>query len=100
MPEDLAEAYYWLRKSAVRGDALAQSLLGFMYLYGAGMPEDLIIAYMWLNLAAAQGHEVANEMREMLEKSMTAAQIDEGQRLCREWKPGLNGIKLKYPLPN
>ena len=100
VPKDSAQAVAWYRKSAEQGDDNAQFFLGRMYRDGIGVPKDLLISYMWLNLAAAQGHEVANEMREMLEKSMTAAQIDEGQRLCREWKPGLNGIKLKYPLPN
>jgi len=42
---------------------------------------------MWLNLAAAQGFEKAAELRDLLEKAMTPAQLAEAQRLAREWKP-------------
>ena len=58
-----------------------------MYARGDGVPKDEVIAYMWRNLAAAQGEEIAKKAREALEGMMTPAQIAEGQRLSREWKP-------------
>jgi len=42
-------------------------------------------AYMWVNLAAAQGVDDAVRMRDNLVKKLTASQIEEGQRLAREW---------------
>jgi hypothetical protein len=40
---------------------------------------------MWLNLAAAQGLENSIKMRDSLIKKLTPSQIEEGQRLAREW---------------
>ena len=85
--KDLVQAVFWIRKSAKQGDADAQSNLGAMYARGDGVPKDEVISYMWRNLAAAQGDEIAKKAREDLEKAMTPAQIAEGQRLSREWKP-------------
>ncbi|MCX6602910.1 MAG: tetratricopeptide repeat protein [Acidobacteria bacterium] len=87
VPKDLAQAAFWYRKSADQGNAPAQSNLGAMYATGKGVPKDLVIAYMWRNLAAAQGNAFAKEAREVLEQIMTPAQIAEGQRLSRAWKP-------------
>jgi len=57
-----------------------------MYFKGQGVPLDYVLAYMWATLAAAQGLESASEMRDILEKRMTPAQLAEAQRLAREWK--------------
>jgi len=51
------------------------------------VPKDLVSAYMWSNLGAAQGQENAKTLRDALEKLMTRSQIEEAQRLTREWKP-------------
>ena len=40
---------------------------------------------MWLNLAAAQGDEDARELRDIVAGQMTPSQIEEAQRLAREW---------------
>jgi len=42
---------------------------------------------MWFNLAAAQGVKQAAEARDRLAPKMSSAQIEEAQRLAREWKP-------------
>jgi uncharacterized protein len=75
------------RRSAEQGNASEQVNLGVMYAKGDGVPKDLVIACMWGNLAAAQGDGDAENAREALGKIMTSAQIAEGQRLSREWKP-------------
>jgi hypothetical protein len=41
---------------------------------------------MWFSLAAAQGYQDAVKNRDMVERSMTPAQIAEAQKLAREWK--------------
>ena len=85
LPEDDAEAVRWYRLAAEQGDARAQSNLGYHYANGEGIPEDLVLAYMWYNLAAAQGHDLAQRNKALTEQRMTRAQINEAQRLSREW---------------
>ena len=80
-------AVFWYRKSGDQGHAPAQLALSSAYYDGEGVPKDLVIAYMWANLAAAQGNFGAKATREALKKEMTPAQIAEGQRLSREWRP-------------
>jgi hypothetical protein len=77
----------WYRKAADQGYAPAQSLLGFIYVDGRGVPRDFDIAYMWFDLAAARGDEFGVKGRNDLILMMTLAQIAEGQRLARVWKP-------------
>ena len=85
VPRDAAEAVRWYRLAAEQGDARAQSNLGYHYANGEGVPEDLVLAYMWYNLAAAQGHDLAQRNKALTEQRMTRAQINEAQRLSREW---------------
>jgi TPR repeat protein len=83
------EAVTWFRKAAEQGHRLGQLNLGFSYMEGWGVPQDFILAYMWFNLAAAaaQGETTAAQMRDILGKKMTPAQIAEAQKLSHEWKP-------------
>jgi len=53
--QDYAEAVTWYRKSADRGDAAAQFLLGNMYNEGRGVPQDYATAVSWYRKAADQG---------------------------------------------
>jgi TPR repeat protein len=50
------DAILWLTKAATQGHALAQSLLGHMYLTGEQIPKDYAKALMWLTKAAEQGN--------------------------------------------
>jgi hypothetical protein len=74
-----------LRTCAEQGNANAQVRLGWMYATGEGVPEDVVLAYMWANLAAAQGSSAAPSVKIIIEERMTREQIDEAQRLSREW---------------
>jgi len=88
VPKDDVPSAFWLRKSAEQGNARAQELMGLKYFHGDGVPKNRVLSYMWANLAAAQGAYHAQQTRETLEDGrMTPAQIAEGQRLSREWKP-------------
>jgi TPR repeat protein len=44
-----------LVRLALRGNARAQSQLGFMYEYGRGMPQNFVLAAAWYSRAAEQG---------------------------------------------
>jgi TPR repeat protein len=84
---DYATALRLLRPFAEQGDAVAQAVLGGMYLMGENVPQDYVIAHMWFNLAAAGGEKEAVGFRDKTAALMTPAQIAEAQKLAREWKP-------------
>ena len=86
-PKDYAEAARWYKLAAEQGNASAQVNLGFMYDEGQGVSKSLIQAYLWYNLSAAQGNENAIKNRKILEREMTAAQIEEAQRLSTKYRP-------------
>ena len=57
-----------------------------MYSNGHGVTQNIVQAHKWYSLAGANGHTKAAAYRDTLAKQMTPAQIDEAQRLAREWK--------------
>ena len=83
---DYATAARIIRPLAESGDATAQYNLGVFYDNGLGVPQDKINAYMWFSLAAAQGREGAAAIRDLMARRMTPTQIEEAQKLAREWK--------------
>jgi len=85
VPQDYAEAAKWFRMAAEQGVADAQFNLGVMYANGDGVPQDYVKAYMWLNLAAARGKSEDKKSRDTVAGWMTPAEIQEAQRLAREW---------------
>ena len=87
VPQDYAAAAKWYKLSAEQGLATAQVALGVLYANSRGVPQDDLSAYLWFSLAAAQGDQGATLNRDMLAKLMTPAQLTEGRRLVREWKP-------------
>ena len=92
--QDYAIAITWYRKAAEQGDTDAQCMLGRMYQSGVGVSQDFVQAHKWLNLAAArlgasekEKLDAALRERDALAAKMTPAQIEEAQKLAREWKP-------------
>ena len=85
VPVVYAEAARWYRLAAEQGYGDAQHNLGGMYELGEGVPQDYVLAYMWLNLAVAQGIEASQNRKDRVEQQMTREQIDEAQRMSREW---------------
>ena len=84
---DYESALRLIRPLAEQGDANAQYNFGVFYDNGLGVPQDKVRAYMWFNLSAAQGREGAAAFRDLIARRMSPAQIDEAQKLAREWKP-------------
>jgi TPR repeat protein len=84
---DYATAVLLNRPLAEQGDANAQYNLGTFYDNGLGVPLDKVRAYMWFSLSAAQGRDGAAAFRDLIARRMTPAQIEEAQKLTREWKP-------------
>ena len=86
VPQDYKETVKWFRLSAEQGYATAQFTLGLMYYQGKGVPQDYVSAHMWMNLSGSNGHEGGVKGRNALEKKMTPSQLEEAQRLARNWK--------------
>ena len=93
VPQDYGQALVWYRKAAEQGAAAAQGNLGVMYAKGEGVPRDDAQAYMWFNLAASRAsddgntelRETAIEGRDEVAAKLTPAQVEEAQRMAREW---------------
>lgn len=83
--QDYRKAASWQRKAANQGHPDAQFILGVMYELGQGVPQDFVLAYKWFLLAASQGAKGAMESRSSLAAKLSPTQIQEGQRLAREW---------------
>lgn len=83
--KDVKEALKWFQLSAEQGYSEAQFNLGNMYSRGIGVLLDRVRAHMWFNLAGAGGNEKAPEHRDQEERLLTAVQVDEAQRMAREW---------------
>jgi uncharacterized protein len=84
---DYATAVRLIRPLAEQSDANAQYKLGVFYDNGLGVPQDKVSAYIWFNLSASQGREGAAAFRDLIARRMTPAQIEEAQKLTREYKP-------------
>jgi TPR repeat protein len=106
IPQDFALAADWCQKAAEKGAHDGQLLLGEMYENGLGVLQDFVTAYMWYSLAArgfsnlsslsadkisrdvhSQFMVRAVNARDALVRRMTPAQVAEGQRLAKEWRP-------------
>ena len=85
VPQDYKEAVKWYKKSAEQGDSDAQYNLGVRFYNGEGVIHDYVMAHMYWNLAASKGHKNAIKGRGIVEKKMTASQIEKAEDLAREW---------------
>ncbi len=79
------EAASWYSKAAVQGNAPAQFNLGVMNANGQGIPQNLVEAYKWFSLAETALGEQAASNRKLIEADMTTQQVEEAQKLAREW---------------
>ena len=55
-----------------------------MYDGGKGVLQDSVMAHMWYNIAGANGDKMGADNRAKIEKTMTASQIAEAQKLARK----------------
>lgn len=84
--QNYALAAQWYRKAAEHvlplcaGADEGRYRLALLYIEGHGVPQDYVQAYFWLRLVGPE--ENVNKAK----VHMTAAQIDEGERLVKQWK--------------
>ena len=92
VPLDFVEAMRWYRQAAGQGYAPAQYNLGLLYYYGQGTPQDYVQAHLWVTLAAStatgEDKEKFSAMRGEIALKMTLRQMEEADRLAKNWKPG------------
>ena len=79
-------AVKWYTLAAEQGDPLAQYNLGRLYYLGKGVPENLVYAHMWAKHASSNGFEMDAELAELLKELMTENQINEANRLEKEYE--------------
>jgi uncharacterized protein len=82
--QDYKQAAFWYQKAADQEDALGQYNLGIMYFKGDGVAQNFVKSYALLNISAANGHDSAVKSRDIILKTMSSKQIEEGQALTRK----------------
>ena len=83
--QNYKEAVRWFRKSAEQGIVRSQYNLGRMYATGQGVIQDYVMAHMYWSIAAVSGDEWSIENKGRAENIMTDSQLEESQKLAREW---------------
>ena len=69
---------------AAQGDARAQYAAGILYQKGNGVLQDNALAWFWFTKAAQNGHDKAEQMRSLLEESMTPAELEQAGKYLEE----------------
>jgi TPR repeat protein len=88
-----AEMLKWIRMIAEHNATDAQIKLGSMYEAGVrGVQQDHVQAYVWFNIAKIHALDgrlraAAEEQLKHVANKLTSEQIDEAQRLARDWQP-------------
>jgi len=85
---DNAQAIAWFRKAADQGFTLAQFKLGVAYENGEGVTRDPVLAYAHYAIAARANNAEYASYRDDVAKSLTPAQLREGQALAASWQAG------------
>lgn len=91
--QNFEQALQWFEAAAHQNHPDAQYNVALMHKNGMSVPVDFVKSYTWANIAAVQGHLGAINLRDGLLQSMTPAQVVEGQRASRDWKPA--AVKAK-----
>lgn len=88
VPLDYNESHDWFERAAEQGHDAAQWMLGSLfYSFGRGdVARDDVRGAMWLYLAVSENDGHDRTPLDMLEARMTPAQVEEAQRLAREWR--------------
>lgn len=84
VPQDYAEALKWYGLAAKQGSAMAQERLGMMYARGQGILRNDVIAHMWTSIASVNGDPDAGELRKIISRLMTNADISKAQQMASE----------------
>ena len=78
-------AVWWYRQAAQCGHTVAQLNLGDLYASGIGVAADPVQSWLWLGLAARAGNDWAVLRQAEVGRTMTPAQLADGQSLLGKW---------------
>lgn len=87
------DAIHWYTRAAMQGEPTAYLSLGQCYLNGIGVARNTVEAYRWFLLASKKlrtspnNKLSADHSLQELKKTMSAKQIEEGQRLADRYVP-------------
>ena len=81
---DYATALREWKPLAEQGNVSVQYNLGLMYRNGQGVKLDNVYAHMWGHLAASNGNKSGRELRHIVAKRITSADITVARKLARE----------------
>ena len=84
--QNYMEALKWFNKAAKQNNPKAQYNLGVMYSLGEGVPQDYIKSYIWFSLAYSNGFEQAKSKILLLNKVMTASEMENAAAQAAEMK--------------
>ena len=82
--KDFSTAIKWYLFAAENGHAKAQAKLGYMYVNGEGVNKNYVRAYMWGRLSEINENREGSELKRIMTIELTAAKIEEAERLVRE----------------
>lgn len=88
--KDDTAALRWLTKAANKGHTRALFIVGALHAKGRGAERNLVQAHKFFSLAEKNGVKDASRNRELAASKMTPDQVEEAQRLAREWVPKNN----------
>lgn len=83
---DYERAAHWYRMAAERGLADGQFQLASMQFLGQGIAPDYVDAYYWFTRASEGGRADAAEVRNLLSRLMSEAQIWEAEDRLGQWR--------------
>ena len=66
MAQDYDEAFKWMEKAALQGNASAQTGVGICYYYGYGVKRNKNTGREWINKAAVMGDSYAKDVLKTL----------------------------------
>ena len=81
---DYVNALHVFRSLSEKGNADAQTMLGWMYAYGVEIPKDYTYAYMWGEISKSNGDKHGADVMANAAEKMTPADISAAQKLARE----------------
>lgn len=97
MKADRSFARYWLTVAAEQGHAKAQGNLGRMLRKGRPNSREVVESYKWLKLSSLQGIAMSTYQLGVHRRSMTSAQIAEGERQILQYNESRAQKSAKLP---
>lgn len=94
VPVNHGEAIRRLKPLFKAGDVVAGSLLGQHYAHGWGVRRNVVLAFAYFRIASYVGDPAGLEALGEIAHLLLPQQLDEGEAIAHEWKPGRDLTKF------